>query len=60
MWVLAAVLAVLAAAMMYQSELGGGLQRSWMKCKENLFQQMMYNSCTPAIGKVNKDSLAPQ
>ena len=50
MWVLAAVFAVMAIVMIYQSEFGGGIDRPWAECKENLIQQMISNRCTPREG----------
>ena len=47
MWILAALFAVLAIAMIWQSETGG-FERPWTKCKENLVQQMLTGACTPA------------
>ena len=47
MWVLAAIFAVMAIAMMYQSNTDEGIERPWSACKENLFQQMLTNACTP-------------
>lgn len=57
MWILAAVLAVLAIATIYQSEVGGGLDRSWAKCKENLIQQIFSGDCTPREGFGGGESL---
>lgn len=51
MWILAALLAVMAVAMIYQSETGN-LDRPWAQCKENLVQQMLTNECTPRTGKI--------
>lgn len=47
MWILAAVIGVLALAMIYQSEIGGGVDRPWAACKENIIRQMLFNECTP-------------
>ena len=47
MWILAALFAVLAIAMIWQSE-SGGLDRPWTECKENLVQQMLTGACTPS------------
>ncbi len=47
MWILAAVIGVLALAMIYQSELGGGVDRPWAACKENVVRQMLFGDCTP-------------
>jgi len=52
MWILAAVFAVLAIVMIYQSEFGGGVDRPWANCKENLVQQMFTDQCTPRTGGV--------
>lgn len=49
MWILAAVLAAFAVAMIYQ-ESTGGLDRPWMKCKESMVQQILSNECTPRTG----------
>ena len=49
MWILAALIAVMAIAMMYQ-DWTGGLQRPWMECKESLVQQMFSDQCTPRAG----------
>ena len=51
MWIIGAVIAVLAISMIYQSEFGGGLDRPWMQCKESLVKQMLPNVCTPRAGK---------
>ena len=53
MWILGAILAVMAIASIYQSEFGGGIERPWNECKENLIQQMFSNACTPRRGGVN-------
>ena len=47
MWILAAIFAVLAIAMIYQSNTDEGIERPWATCKENLFQQMLSGACTP-------------
>ena len=36
MWILAAIFAVLAIAMIYQSNTDEGINRPWAACKENL------------------------
>lgn len=50
MWILAALFAVLAISLIYQAEFGGGLDRPWHKCKENLVQQIFSGDCTPSSG----------
>lgn len=52
MWILAAVFAVMAIALIYQSEFGGGIDRPWMNCKENMVQQMFSDACTPRTGGI--------
>ncbi len=47
MWILAGIFAVMAIAMIYQSNSNGGIDRPWAACKENLFQQMLTQACTP-------------
>ena len=49
MWILAALIAVMAVAMMYQDS-SGGIQRPWAECKESLVQQMLSDQCTPRGG----------
>lgn len=49
MWILAALIAVFAIAMMYQ-ESSGGIDQPWAECKESLFQQMISGDCTPRTG----------
>lgn len=49
MWILAALFAVLAIAMMYQ-ESTGGIERPWTQCKESMVQQMLFDECTPRTG----------
>ncbi|MBM84560.1 MAG: hypothetical protein CMM47_00865 [Rhodospirillaceae bacterium] len=53
MWILAALFAVMAIALVYQSEFDSGVERPWNDCKENLLQQMFSNSCTPRTGGVS-------
>jgi len=50
MWILAAIFAVMAIALIYQSEVGGGVDRPWAECKESLVQQIFYGDCTPRTG----------
>lgn len=50
MWILAAIFAVMAIALIYQSEVGGGVERPWAECKENLVQQIFSGDCTPKSG----------
>lgn len=50
MWILAALLAVLAFATIYQEEFGGGIDRPWAACKESLVQQWLGGDCTPREG----------
>lgn len=50
MWILAALLAVLALATIYQGEFGGGVDRPWAECKESLVQQWLTGDCTPRSG----------
>jgi hypothetical protein len=50
MWILAAIFAVMAIALIYQSEVGGGADRPWAKCKESLVQQIFSGDCTPRTG----------
>ena len=47
MWILAGIFAVMAIAMIYQSNTDVGIERPWAACKENLFQQMLGKACTP-------------
>ncbi len=49
MWILAALIAVMAIAMMYQDS-SGGIERPWAECKESLVQQMLSDQCTPRAG----------
>lgn len=49
MWILAALFAVLAIAMIYQDSTGG-IERPWAECKESLVQQMFSSQCTPVTG----------
>lgn len=49
MWILAALIAVLVIAMMWQ-ESSGGIKRPWAECKESLVQQMFSDQCTPRSG----------
>ncbi len=49
MWILAALLAGVAIATIYQSE-SGDLERPWAECKENLVTQMISGACTPRTG----------
>lgn len=55
MWILAALFAVLAIAMMYQ-ESSGGIDRPWAECKESLVQQMFSSQCTPRTGGIRGSS----
>ena len=50
MWILAAIFAVMAIALIYQSDVGGGVDRPWAECKENLVQQIFSGDCTPRSG----------
>ena len=50
MMLLAAVFAVLAISMIWQAEFGGGIDRPWMECKENMVTQMFTGECTPREG----------
>jgi hypothetical protein len=49
MWILAAILAVLAISQIYMAETGQ-LDRPWEECKESLFTQVFSNTCTPRDG----------
>ncbi|SDG02648.1 MULTISPECIES: hypothetical protein [Thalassobaculum] len=49
MWILAAILAVLAISQIYMAETGQ-LDRPWAECKESLFTQVFSNECTPRDG----------
>ena len=49
MWILAAILAVLAISQIYMAETGQ-LERPWAECKESLFTQVFSNECTPRDG----------
>ncbi len=49
MWILAALIAALAIAMIYQSN-SGGIEQPWAECKESLVQQMFSGECTPRTG----------
>lgn len=49
MWMMAALIAVLVIAMIWQ-ESSGGIQRPWAECKESLVQQMLSDTCTPRSG----------
>jgi hypothetical protein len=60
MWILAAIFAVLAIAMIYQSEAGGGIDRPWADCKENLVQQIFSGACTPRSGGLGGNVLPPK
>ncbi len=51
MMLLAAVFAVFAVAMIWQAEFGGGVDRPWMECKENMVTQMFTGECTPRDGR---------
>jgi preprotein translocase subunit SecG len=50
MWILAAIFAVMAIALIYQSEVGGGVDRPWAECKESLVQQIFSGDCTSRTG----------
>lgn len=50
MWILAAAIGVLAMVTIWQSEFGGGLDRPWAECRENIVRQMLFNECTPREG----------
>ena len=52
MWILAAIFGIMAIAMIYQSNTDGGIERPWAACKENLFQQMLTNVCTPIDNRI--------
>ncbi|MBH68184.1 MAG: hypothetical protein CMM58_07515 [Rhodospirillaceae bacterium] len=52
MWILAAIFGIMAIAMIYQSNTDGGIKRPWAACKENLFQQMLTNACTPVDNQI--------
>lgn len=49
MWIMAALIAGLVIAMIWQ-ESSGGIQRPWAECKESLVQQMLSDTCTPRSG----------
>lgn len=49
MWILAALIAALGIAMIYQ-EYAGGRERPWAECKESMVQQMFSGNCTPRTG----------
>lgn len=51
MWVLAALIAALMIAMIYQ-ESTGGVERPWAECKESMVQQMFSGNCTPRSGSL--------
>ena len=51
MWILAAILAVLAISQIYMAETGQ-LDRPWAECKESLFTQVFSNECTPRDGSM--------
>ena len=59
MWIIVAIIAVMAIAMIYQSEVGGGVERPWAQCKESLVQQVFSNTCTPRGGSGDELSLEP-
>jgi hypothetical protein len=59
MWIIVAIIAVMAIAMIYQSEVGGGIERPWAQCKESLVQQVFSNACTPRGGSNDGLSLEP-
>ncbi|MEQ8334376.1 hypothetical protein [Nisaea sp.] len=50
MWILAAILLVIVFAMIYQQEIGGGIDRPWAACKESMVQQWLSGDCTPREG----------
>lgn len=49
MWIIAALIAAVVVAMMWQ-ESSGGIERPWAECKESLVQQMLSDTCTPRSG----------
>lgn len=51
MWILAALIAALMIAVMYQ-ESTGSIERPWAECKESLVQQMFSGDCTPRSGRM--------
>ena len=57
MWILAALIAVVVIATIYQSEVGDGLDRPWTKCKESMVQQIFSGDCTPRDGGLGGDAL---
>ena len=58
MWILAAILAVLAISQIYMAETGQ-LDRPWAECKESLFTQVFSNECTPRDGGMAPSTAAP-
>lgn len=46
MWILLALFAVMSITMIYL-ETTGGVDRPWVKCKENLLTQVVWGECTP-------------
>jgi len=58
MWILAALLAAIALATIYQEEIGGGIERPWAACKESMVQQWLSGNCTPRDGA--QINLSPQ
>ena len=49
MWILAALIAAMGIAMIYQ-EYAGGREQPWAQCKESMVQQMFSGDCTPRSG----------
>ena len=56
MWIMAALIAVMAIAMMWQDS-SGGIKRPWTDCKESLVQQMLSDACTPRSGSTGAGRL---
>jgi len=54
MWIIAALIAAVVVAMMWQ-ESSGGIERPWAECKESLVQQMFSDTCTPRSGFAGPD-----
>jgi len=57
MWILAALIAAFAIAMIFQ-EYSGGRPQPWAECKESLVQQMFTGDCTPRSGSVRPPASA--
>ena len=45
-WIIVALITLLMLASIWRNDLSGQGLRDWQKCKESLFEQVVFNNCT--------------